>query len=159
MPRTSTSRISMIAPLIMLACVLGSPPAARAQQEDGSCSNRTLRGDYGFAIEGLILAIPGAPALPAPLPLRAVALTTFDGKGNLTQVDHYVVNGTPPSEAWQPSTGTYTVNPNCTGTLRLIVPGNPLSPFNLYFVVIRQGKEIRTVVNANLVSSVGIKIE
>ena len=100
-----------------------------------------------------------APPLPAALPLRAVALTTFDGKGNLTQVDHYVVAGMPPAEAWQPSSGTYTVNANCTGTLTLNVPGNPLSPFNLYFVVIKQGKEIRTVVNANLVSSVGIKIE
>jgi hypothetical protein len=30
---------------------------------------------------------------------------------------------------------------------------------NLHFVVVRQGKEIHTVVNANAVTSVGIKIE
>jgi hypothetical protein len=148
-------RISMLA----LAGVLATCFVARADTDDGPCSNRTLRGNYGFAIEGLILAIPGAPALPAPLPLRAVALTTFDGKGNLTQLDHYVVNGAAPSQPWQASTGTYTVNPNCTGDLILNVPGNPLSPFKLYFVVLSKGSEIRTVVDANLVSSVGRRIE
>jgi hypothetical protein len=97
--------------------------------------------------------------LAAPLPLRAVAVTTFDGNGRLTQVDHYVVGGMPPPVPWQSSTGTYTVSPNCTGTLTLNVPGNPLSPFHLYFVVVNQGKQIHTVVDANLVSSVGIRIE
>jgi hypothetical protein len=144
---------------MIVSGLLASGASARAESDDGPCSNRTIMGNYGFAIEGQILAIPGAPALPAALPLRAVAVTTFDGKGNLTQVDHYVVNGAPPAEAWQSSKGTYTVNPNCSGTLTLVVPGNPLSPFNLYFVVVRQGKEIRTVVNANLVSSIGVKVE
>jgi hypothetical protein len=133
--------------------------AASAQSPDGPCSNRTLKGDYAFAIEGMILAIPGAPALPAPLPLRAVALTSFDGKGNVTQVDHYVVAGAPPSEPWQATTGTYTLNANCTGTMTLVLPGNPLSPFNYYLVVLKGGKEIRTVVDANLVSGVGTKTE
>jgi hypothetical protein len=156
---SSISKVSMSALPIVLVCLLGSLSTARAQSEDAGCSNRSLRGSYGFAIEGSIFAIPGAHALPAPMPLRAVAVTTFDGKGGLTQVDHYVVAGMPPMAPWQASTETYIVNPNCTGTLTLIVPGNPLSPFNLYFVVIRQGKEIRTVVDANLVSSVGIRIE
>jgi hypothetical protein len=160
MNKKSISKISLATtPMMIVLGLLISGAPAKAESEDAACSNRTIRGAYGFAIEGQILAIPKAPALLVPLPLRAVAITTFDGKGNLTQVDHYVVNGAPPSQEWQSSSGTYTVNPNCTGALTLIVPGNPLSPFNLYFVVLRQGKEIRTVVNADLVSSVGIKIE
>ena len=127
--------------------------------EEGPCSNRTLQGSYSFTIEGMILAIPGAPALPAPLPLRAVALTTFDGKGNLDQVDHYVVAGGPPTQDWQPSSGTYTVNANCTGIMTLVVPGNPLSPFVSYFILSKRGTEIRTVLNANLVSSVGVLVD
>jgi len=111
-------------PLMIVFGLLASGASARAD-DDGGCSNRTLRGSYGFAIEGVILAIPGAPPLPVPLALRAVALTTFDGKGTLTQVDHYVVAGMAPPAAWQSSSGTYTVNENCTGTLRLVVPGNP----------------------------------
>lgn len=155
----SLSRFSTGALFAALACVLFVPTAANAQADEGPCSNRTLHGSYGFAIEGMIFAIPGAPALPAPLQLRAVAVTTFDGRGGLTQVDHYVVNGVPPATPWQASSGTYTVNGNCTGTLVLNVPGNPLSPFRLAFVVMKQGQEIRTVVDANLVSSVGLRIE
>jgi hypothetical protein len=152
-------KISMLAPVMIVIGFLSSAVPVLAQSDEGRCSNQTLYGAYGFNIEGLILAIPGAPALPAPLPLRAVAITTFDGRGRLTQVDHYVVNGMPPTQEWQPSSGTYNVNANCTGTITLIVPGNPLSPFNLYFVVVKNGAEIRTVVNANLVSSIGVKIE
>ena len=143
--------------LMGLACYAAAAAFAQLPDE-GSCSNRTLKGDYAFSIEGTILAIPGVP-LPGPLNLRAVAVTTFDGKGNLTQIDHYVVNGMPPAEEWGASSGTYKVNANCTGTLTLNVPGNPLSPFKLYFVVLDRGRQIRTVVNANLVSSVGTKTE
>jgi hypothetical protein len=144
---------------LLALVLLGSAASARAQNDEGPCSDRTLQGKYGFSIEGMILSIPGAPALPAPLLLRAVAVTTFDGHGGLTQVDHYVVAGVPPAVPWLASTGTYSVNSNCTGTLTLNVPNNPLSPFRLYFVVTKQGQEIRTVVDANLVSSVGTRIQ
>ncbi len=57
MQRKSISRISMIATPVMIVCgLLASGAPARAQSEDdGHCSNQTLRGDYGFAVEGLIL--------------------------------------------------------------------------------------------------------
>ena len=161
-------RISMLATPLMIVCgLLGSGASARAGSEEGACSNRTLNGDYGFAIEGVILAIPGITLPPGGIPLRGVAMTHFDGaansggpgKGTLNQVDHVVVGGMPPPVEWTPGHGTYAVNPNCTGTAQIIIPGNPLSPVNLHFVVVRQGKEIHTVVNANAVTSVGIKIE
>ncbi len=166
--RMPISRVSMIASRMTIVCALlamGSSLWAQndnsARPEDeGACSNRTLRGDYGFAVEGVILAIPGVTLPPGTaLPLRGVALTHFDGKGNLTQVDHILVNGMPPSEEWTAGSGTYSLNSNCTGTAVINVPGNPLSPLNLHLVVIRQGKEIHTVVEANAVTSVGIKVE
>jgi len=88
-----------------------------------------------------------------------VALTHFDGKGNLTQVDHVVVNGMPPPAEWTFGSGTYSVNPDCTGTAQINIPGNPLAPVKLHFVVVKQGKEIRTVVEANAVTSIGIRIQ
>ena len=161
MQKKSVSRISMVATPIMIVCGLlaaGSP--AWADTEEMKCTNRTLLGDYGFAIEGVLLAIPGVTLPPgASLPVRGVAMTHFDGKGNLTQVDHVVVNGVPPPVAWTPGSGPYTVNPNCTGTAVINVPGSPFGPVKLTFVVVRQGKEIRTVVEANAVTSIGIKIE
>lgn len=54
-------------------------------------TNRTLRGDYGFTAEGVLISIPG---LPAQAPFRSVGLAHFYGKGNLTWLEHTVVNGT-----------------------------------------------------------------
>ena len=53
--------------LLAALVLLGSAASARAQNDEGPCSDRTLQGKYGFSIEGMILSIPGAPALPAPL--------------------------------------------------------------------------------------------
>lgn len=118
---------------------------------DGACSNRTLQGDYGFAIEGQFLAGPRAGQQ-----LRGVAMTHFDGEGNLRQVDHVVVNGVPPAIEWSPGNGPYTVNPDCTGTAQInFTDGRP--PVNLHLVVVRQGGEIHTVVDANAATSIGIK--
>jgi len=82
----------------------------------------------------------------------------FDGKGNITQVDHIVTNGLPPAQEWTPGTGTYTVNPDCTGAA-VINSGSTPFPLNLHFVVVRQGKEIRQVVDANAVTAVGIRVQ
>jgi hypothetical protein len=157
MQRKSFSRISMVAIPIMIVCGLLLPassmgPTVRADNEDTKgCTNKTLQGDYGFALEGEILG-PG-------LQFRGVVMQHYDGNGNFTQVDHIVFNGVPPVEEWTPGSGTYTVNPNCTGSAVIIVPGNPLSPINLHFVVVKQGKEIHQVVDANAVTAVGNRVE
>src|SRR4026209_622830 len=82
-------------------------PAHRARNE--RCSNRTIRGDYGFAIGGTIFAGPNQ------LLLRGVAMTHFDGEGNLSQVDFTTRNGVPVSSDWRPAAGTYEINSDCTG--------------------------------------------
>ena len=161
MQKKSISRISLMATPIMIVCGLlaaGSP--AWADAGGPKCTNRTLLGDYGFTIEGLILTNPGAPLPPgAWLPVRGIAMTNFDGKGNLTQVDHVLVSGVPPPVQWMSGFGTYSVNPDCTGTAVINVPGSPFPPVKLHFVVVKQGNEIHTVVEANAVTSTGIKIE
>ena len=87
-------------------------------------------------------------------------MSHFDGKGNMTQVDHVVAGGNPPPQEWTFGSGPYKVNPNCTGTLTINIPGSPFSPVKLHFVVVRQGKEIRTVVDSGGAStSIGIKVE
>jgi len=55
------SRISMFAAsLAMVGAFLAcSAFASAGQEDDGACSNRTLQGDYGFSVEGLILPAPG----------------------------------------------------------------------------------------------------
>jgi len=153
-----TLRISMVLYGAMLA---GS--FAWSQTSSGACSDRTLRGDYGFTIEGVLVPAPGIS-----VPLRGVAMTTFNGDGTLTQVDHVVIPGVPLAVDWTPGAGTYHVNPDCTGTAHidtLTPPGAPKQFVNLRFVVVGNGKSIHTVVTApfdlgdleRAVTSVGIR--
>ena len=158
MKRKSVFRISTMATPMMIVCglLVAGSSAWADDAVNTQCTNRTLLGDYGFSIEG-VGSPPPAFSLNA---IRGVAMGHFEGKGNYSQVDHVVVGGTPPPQEWTFGSGPYTVNPNCTGTLVINIPGSPFSPVKLHFVVGRQGKEIRTVVDSGSAStSIGIKVE
>ncbi len=116
-----------------------------------SCSLATLKGNFGFIINGQVLSGPSAG------PVAGVAMTTYDGAGNLTQVDNVVHNGQLPAEAWRPATGSYTLNSNCTGTMQLVfTDGSPT--MNLAIVVDASGNQIRTVVDSDsAINSTGVK--
>ncbi len=162
MQNKSVATILKAAAQLAMACgvliIAGSPAWA---DDEAKCTNKTLQGDYGFRIEGVILTLPGGAIVPpGGLPLRGVAMSHFDGKGQMTQVDHIVANGVPPPVPWAAGSGPYTVNPNCTGTMTINIPGSPFSPVTLHFVVVRNGKEIRTVVeNGSASTSIGVKID
>src|SRR3977135_2339441 len=105
MQRKSISRILMaVGSTVLLLFALGSGAfamehsAETQSKSEGRCSNGTLLGDYGFALEGVILG--------PELRFRGVVLQHYDGKGNITQVDHVVINGVPPAEPWTPGYGT-----------------------------------------------------
>jgi hypothetical protein len=128
MKHTLISRISTLAIPMMAVCfglASGSSAiaqsvdaqSARVQSGDRDCSNRTPFGAYGSASEGVLLPAPGVV-----LQFRSVQLTHFDGKGNLTWVEHTVINGTPAGPDWTAATGTYTVNPDCTGAATVNTP-------------------------------------
>jgi hypothetical protein len=118
---------------------------------EARCSNRTLRGDYGFSIDGQILAGPRTGLL------RGLAMTHFDGTGILTQVDYATINGVPAWSDWRPVSGTYDLNPNCTGTAEFTAnDGSPT--IHLRLIVVNRGSEIRTIVEGNATGSTGIKV-
>ena len=85
-------------------------------------------------------------------PLRTVAMIHFDGRGNMTSVDHVVVNGMPPEEEWRPNSGTYVVNPDCTASA--VFSG----PIPVHFVVVKNGKEFRGVVDGNAITLNGSRV-
>jgi len=114
------------------------------------CSNHTLRGDYGFRIDGTILAGP------APVLLRAVAMTHFDGDGHLTQVDYATFNGVPGWPDWRPSSGTYEVNADCTGRAEIVPPTGPT--LQLRLVVFDGGRQVAAVVAGNSTGSLGTRV-
>lgn len=159
MRRQSTSTLAWLSvPFVVLSGVLVSGASGRPDARDRNCSNRTLRGDYGAAVEGTVLPAPGVS-----LPIRGVVMTRYDGDGNFSQQDHVVVNGVPPASPWNPGVGTYHVNADCTGTAQILQANGGF--VNLVFAVVRNGDEVHAVVTApfdgpaRTVSSVGIRVD
>ena len=161
MQRKCVLKTTKMAMLVLIACAFTAMSTSvwaandnRGDRDrDKHCSNRTLHGNYGLTIEGL-LAIPG-PGIQ----VRGVVLQGYDGDGHLTQVDHVVIDGAPPSEAWRPGTGTYSVNADCTGTATITIASSQAPPLVVYFVVTKEGREIRQVVEGNAIVATGEKVE
>jgi hypothetical protein len=137
---------------LTLSLVTGVVPALA---NDHGCSNATLQGDYGFTITGYQPNPDGSTS-----PVKGVAITHFDGAGKLTQRDFVVTAGAPlPGNGnsligFQFSTGetgTYTVNPDCTGRAEIDqnvpVPFGSTGVLKLMLVVTNGGHAIHTVVS------------
>ena len=135
--------------ILNMGVLLVLAAAANAQQpgEGKTCSNETLKGSYGGAISGTRPApsvIPGGPGFPGQLE-QAVGLIlwVFDGKGGFTQSisGKGTISGVLPDLA---VSGTYSVNANCTATVKSIIPGLP--PSEIRMLIVDGGNEFRTFV-------------
>ncbi len=135
------SRISLL--LVTLALAASSTLTARAS----SCNDSTISGTYAFTLHGTIFLPDGSTLL-----IDGIAKQTYDGKGNMSQVDAVATNGflTP---GWRAGTGTYSVNSDCTGTLTITIPG--LSDLHLQFIVAQSGNTIHQVVTDPGVATTG----
>jgi hypothetical protein len=145
--------------IVCVVLVLGSSVMAQsASRNDGSrrCSNQTLSGSYGAQIEGT-LYIPNGPNPPIKVELRTISMGHYDGAGNVTFSDHVVVDGNPPVEEWREASGTYFVNPDCTGRFSVVTaPG--LAPLVVYIVVVKHGTEIHGVTNGSAITYSAYKV-
>jgi hypothetical protein len=126
-------RISLF--LLTLALAASSTLTAHAS----ACSNLTIKGTYAFTIHGTVFLPGGAP----PLLVDGLAKTTFDGNGNLTQLDAVAGDGNL-APGWRLSTGTYSVNPDCTGTFTVSNGDQP--PIHTQFIVAQSGNTIHNMV-------------
>ncbi len=140
-----------------LVLAIALPGAARAQIADNDgCSNATLRGDYAFTINGQIFP-PGSPIVTRD----GVAMTLFDGKGHLTQVDFVMqypdkmANSSPvpglPNGLSHFNTGergSYTVFEDCTGEMEIDFPpvGMGGAVIKARFVLNDAGRAIHSIV-------------
>lgn len=136
---------------LVLASVIGSAPAVTADDRGPfTCSNRSLRGDYGSAIDGTLFFGPTTPLL------RGVVMTHYDGQGSFTQVDFAQVDGVAFSSDWRPGSGTYQINSDCTGTAVISTgDGNDL---HLRLVVVDRGRQVISVVEGHATGSWGVKV-
>ena len=132
MKRSTIAKTFAIAAVTALA--LGLAPTAKA--DDKGCSNATLIGTFGFTSSGFITAPPAVAG-----PFAGVGTQTFDGNGTTTATATQSQNG---NIRQVTITGTYTVNPDCTGTLTLLAsPGGFTSHF--YFVIDDTGNELLAI--------------
>ncbi|HEY3625072.1 MAG TPA: hypothetical protein VGL00_02275 [Terracidiphilus sp.] len=130
--------------------------ASRIGMIDGHCSNATLKGDFG----GTVLATSPNPDGTIS-PLKGLAIAEFDGHGSFTQRDFVMTGGLPEPGTGDAQTGfsfsngqtgTYTVNPDCTGSgeLHLNVPapsGLSSGVIKLMFIVTDDGRASHAVVS------------
>jgi hypothetical protein len=143
---------------VSLFAVLSSSVAllAHAEDRDYGCRNKTLEGVYALSTSGTRPAPPPPSGTPNYVPgtieqLIGVGTRTFDGDGNFSQIntEKGSLSGIPfPNRALQ---GTYSVNPDCSGTITLYVPGLP-APIVFDLVVMSGGREFNSIV-ASLPSS------
>lgn len=161
-PGKGRARVAVtVSGLLIAACTvlfgqLGNAQSDRragaGSESHGGCSNRTLRGSYAFNIDGTIVAGPNR------LLLRGLAMTEFDGRGNLTQVDFATINGAPTGTDWRPGTGTYELNSDCTGTMEIIQSdGSPT--LRLRMVVADRGRTVYNIVEGNATGATGTKVD
>ena len=122
--------------LFLLALALAASSTLTAHAS--ACSNSTIRGRYAFTIHGQVFLPNGSMLL-----IDGLAKTTFDGNGNLTQLDAIAVNGNV-APGWASNTGTYSVNPDCTGTFTVTNGNQP--PVHLQMIVAQSGNTIHDMV-------------
>jgi hypothetical protein len=159
MQKQFLTKLSGSVSLVIISCgLLAASATAVAQSNADSasgarhCNDRMLSGDYGFSSEGLVI-----PAPNVNLPFRSVGTTHFDGRGDLSFLEHTVINGASLESGWTRSPGTYVVNADCTGMLTINTPNSPV-PIIASFVLFREGEEVRAVGNSNAITTVWNKL-
>ena len=129
----------MTAGLTTLAVAAGQESATgRSDLNHPRCSERMLKGTYGVTLSGLR---PGAGG--ALEQFVGVSMQTYDGQGRFTQTDN--THGPTTAMTDQPGWGTYSINPDCSGTKTLWLQGLPF-PIENRIVVLDKGDEVRMVV-------------
>lgn len=124
---------------IAVAMALGLSGVQGAQAADKGCSNVSLSGTFGYTATGVLTA-------PSSLagPFATVGAQTFDGDGNTTATAWTSQNG---NIVQVTTKGTYTVNPDCTGTMTIQVnvlsPPMVIPPTQYFFVLGNAGTELQ----------------
>ena len=109
-------------------------------QEDEGCSVATLNGTFGIQVTGSIVDF-------GPIgPVAEAGIIKFDGTGGVSQTTTVSLNGTIIPDRSSLS-GSYQINPDCSGDLSLVLPVGPgvTVTSTSHFVIVDHAKEIRLV--------------
>lgn len=132
--------LSLLLTLAVLPALLVLGPMSKHNQfsvhAQSGCSNATLSGNYAFLAPGFI--IPKGKA--NEVPFAAEGVVAFDAVAGTvsTSGDTTVIGGVISTQ--QSGTGTYTVNPDCTGSISFT--GGDAAGLNLSLAIIGGGSEL-----------------
>ena len=126
--------------VVAFATVFALGIVSRAQAQAQGCSNDTLGGSsFGYTSTGTLLPIY---AQHFAGPFAEVGTQSFNVNGNTQATATLSANGNIQQVTIQ---GTYTVNPDCTGSMTLyVLPFQ--STVHVYFVIDGGGAELRAIV-------------
>jgi hypothetical protein len=133
MKHGTTAKVFTIAAVTTLA--LSIAPTAKA--ESVRCSNATLKGTYVDKDTGFLTA-PNAVASP----FAGLNIETFDGNGKMTGTGIGSLNGNIVAVT---QTGTYKVNPDCTGSYTVKIDPLGLTVHGS-FVIVDGGNELQIII-------------
>jgi hypothetical protein len=125
--------ITMTLAMGAVAFLTLAAPTAQAQP---ACSNATLKGTFAEKDNGFVIAPPAMAG-----PITGVSLVTFEGNGAMSGTGMSSLNGNIFAGTFK---GTYTVNPDCTGTYTVQTSSG--LTVNAYFVIADGGSELHVVV-------------
>lgn len=120
--------------IALIATSASLAPSAQAAQ----CSLAGSAGNYGFTLTGVVILGTG------PVPIAAVGRAALDAAGNVSGTESRSVGG---GFADETLAGTYTVNPDCTGsaTISFFESGQLVRTSVLSLVFDSNEREIRLV--------------
>ncbi|MCX7899547.1 MAG: hypothetical protein N2444_05615, partial [Methylocystis sp.] len=112
----------------------------------------TLKGAYGVKLDGIVQQNRDTPTPERKL--NVVATVTFDGAGRFTASFVGRINGDSISATIPAPGNPYTVNADCTGTMKLTQVFRGFSDVPASFVIVERGKELFIVVDATTAPTV-----
>mgnify|MGYP007084773714 CR=1 FL=1 len=127
---------------ILSATLLLSLAAVASAQDHGTCTTATVAGDLGYTFTGT-LSLP-----TGPVPFAGVGRGTWDAAGNVSNTQTSSVGGTTIKNVVK---GTYTVNPDCTGTVTVNIydlSGNLVRTATWDSVIEDNGTEYRAIMTS-----------
>ena len=133
--RRIPSRASIMLSLLILLGVGYIFFEEQANASLDNCTLKSVKGDFGATFTGAITAGPLAG------PYAAVSRIVCDGKGGCHGEGTQSLNGliVPLVDLG----ATYTVNPECTGSITVDLGGGQTIHFN--FIIVDGGKELRSI--------------
>lgn len=140
---------ALIAALVVVACIMliGGATKMPSVHAQTGCDLSSFTGAYGYNLNGYVYDNAGNLYL-----IASAGLIVPDGSGAITGSDTYSFDGTIGKRTY---TGTYTMNPDCTGSATLqITVGNATGSVHGDFVAVNNAREINFVqTDANYILS------